>query len=189
VLLPIVAGPQSVPKIRSRDAAMRNPELAVLSALAHAHEPDALAYAVSATEAMLLLDPESSYLFLDLIFRALRASDARILEQMMQKHHQFASPTMQRLFEKGLEEGIEKGKQEGIEKGIEKGLEQGIEKGKEEGALAAIADAILRVLAARNMTVPSDLEQRIRACHDMSQLDRWLELAATARSIDELTGE
>jgi hypothetical protein len=75
----IVAGPESVPRIRSPDEAMRNPALAVVSAVAHAREPDALAYAVPAAEAILLRDTDSGYLFYDLIVRALRASDADTL--------------------------------------------------------------------------------------------------------------
>jgi hypothetical protein len=193
VLQPIVAGPESVPRIRSADEAMRNPALAVVSAVAHAREPDALAYAVPAAEAILLRDTDSGYLFYDLIVRALRASDANILEQMMQKAQRFASPTLQRSYEKGLEKGIEKGLEKGMEKGLEqgmeRGLEQGLERGMEKGAQAARVEAILRVLSARNMSVPVELEQRIRGSHDMAELDRWLDLAATAGAIDELMEE
>jgi hypothetical protein len=39
------------------------------------------------------------------------------------------------------------------------------------------------------MTVPVELERRIRGSHDMTQLDRWLDVAATANSIDELMTE
>jgi hypothetical protein len=65
----------------------------------------------------------------------------------------------------------------------------GARRGLEKGAQAARAEAILRVLAARNMAVPLELERRIRGSHDISELDRWLDRAATAGAIDELTEE
>jgi hypothetical protein len=159
VLKPIVAGPESVPRVHGPKEALRRPELAVLSAIVHARSPEAFDLALVAAEAVLSRGPDSSYLYYDLIVSALRAKDARRLENRMTQHRQFASRHLQRAYLEGVEKGVERGS----------------------------ADAILKVLAARGLDVTAKLEQRIRDCHDLATLDRWLEQAATASSVDDLT--
>ena len=46
--------------------------------------------------------------------------------------------------------------------------------------------ALLKVLAAREVSVDDAARRRMVACADVATLDRWLEHAATARSIDEV---
>lgn len=174
VLVPIVAGPESVPRIGGRDEAMQNPELAVVSAVVHAAAADAYEVALLAVEALLSREGDSSYLYYDLILSALGAEDAKRLEDTMMQERQFASRHLQRAYSDGVKTGAE----QGYEKGIEQGYEQGIERGR--------ADDIVKVLAVRGLEVPAVLERRIRDCHDLATLDRWLELAVTARSVDEL---
>jgi len=48
------------------------------------------------------------------------------------------------------------------------------------------AEAVIRVIEARGLTVPSELRARLTACADLDELDRWITRAATARSSDEL---
>ncbi|MFO0572677.1 MAG: HEPN domain-containing protein [Polyangia bacterium] len=59
------------------------------------------------------------------------------------------------------------------------------QQGKAEGTRQAQAEAVLVVLRARGLTVPPELEQRIRACADPERLARWLQRAATAPSAAE----
>ena len=47
-------------------------------------------------------------------------------------------------------------------------------------------EAILAVLAARNLVVSEEVRARIRACTDSSTLDRWIAKAAVARSAAEV---
>jgi hypothetical protein len=79
----------------------------------------------------------------------------------MTQHRQFASRHLKRAYSDGVEQGV--------------------------GQRAA--EDIMKVLAARGFEVPKELERRIRGCHDTALLDRWLELAATASSVDELMQE
>jgi hypothetical protein len=162
VLQPLVAGPESVAPIRNADDAMRTPELAVVSAIVHAAAPDALQIALVAAQAVLSRKPDSGYLYYDLIAKALRSEDARILEDTMTQKHQFHSPMLRRAYSEGIEQGIE----------------QGIATGK--------ADGILAVLAARELEVTDEQEQRIRSCRKTAELQRMLRLAVTAGSVDDL---
>ena len=55
---------------------------------------------------------------------------------------------------------------------------QGVAKGK--------VDGILAVLEARGLAAPPEARERIAACADLAQLDRWVRRAATCASVDEL---
>jgi hypothetical protein len=50
------------------------------------------------------------------------------------------------------------------------------------------AEIILRVLAARGVRVPVEIQQQVLSCRDLSQLDTWGDRAATADSIDDVFG-
>lgn len=55
-----------------------------------------------------------------------------------------------------------------------------------EGETRGEAKAVLKVLAARGVSVPDDVRERVLACEDTEQLDRWLARASTADTADEL---
>ncbi|ROO83487.1 hypothetical protein EDD29_0990 [Actinocorallia herbida] len=55
-----------------------------------------------------------------------------------------------------------------------------------EGAAQAAAEAVIKVLRARDILVTQPARERILACEDGDQLDRWLERAANATHVDEL---
>ncbi|MFG2090219.1 MULTISPECIES: hypothetical protein [unclassified Spirillospora] len=48
------------------------------------------------------------------------------------------------------------------------------------------AESVLKVLAARDLTVPDEVRERIRSCRDQEQLDEWLARAITVDTADEL---
>ncbi|WP_394822298.1 Uma2 family endonuclease [Pendulispora albinea] len=58
--------------------------------------------------------------------------------------------------------------------------------GREEGREEATAQAILHVLAARNLVATDEQKARILACRDPALLDAWLTRAATEASVDAL---
>jgi len=62
---------------------------------------------------------------------------------------------------------------------IEEGLTRGMQQGKVEGE----ADAILRVLDARGLTVTAAQRTRILGCTDLQQLQEWITRAATATTV------
>jgi hypothetical protein len=48
------------------------------------------------------------------------------------------------------------------------------------------ARAVLTVLEARGVAVPAEVRERILACTDLAQLDRWLHRASTATTVDDV---
>ncbi len=74
----------------------------------------------------------------------------------------------------------------GQAKGYAKGRAEGRDEGRDEGRAEGRAEAVLTVLRARALSVAAEHEERIRACSSNEQLDRWLQRAATASSLDEI---
>lgn len=79
-------------------------------------------------------------------------------------------------------EWVNKGLEQGLEQGLEKGLEKGLEQGRAEGEI----EAILTVLDARGLDIPSEARERISRCSDLHLLEKWIRRAVTVTSVDEL---
>ncbi len=62
-------------------------------------------------------------------------------------------------------------------------------RGTARGEVEGRAQMILQVLAARGVTLPTELRDQVLACTDVAQLDEWGGKAATAQTIDEVFGE
>lgn len=69
---------------------------------------------------------------------------------------------------------------------IEQGIQRGIEQGKAEGKAEGKQDAVLKLLQLRFQNVPETLSREISNIHSLSILDRLLEQAMTAQSLDEI---
>lgn len=76
MIRPFAIGPQIIPQLTSPTHALRNPELAVLSAIAHGHTARGAAIGNAAIAACRGLDEERAKLYVDLIFVHL-SDDAR----------------------------------------------------------------------------------------------------------------
>ncbi len=63
---------------------------------------------------------------------------------------------------------------------------EGKAEGKAEGEALALTRAVLALLAARGIAVSVEARAHIEACKDVPTLDRWILLAATARSASEV---
>jgi hypothetical protein len=174
---PLVLGPDVIPAVRSIDAARGEPELAVLSAMAHGRDPDpedAAQIALAALVACLDLDPEHATLYADVVRTALGEAARAALESLMQspERREFQSEFARKYVSLGRAEGKAEGKAEGEAKG------------KAEGK----AQAVLVVLDARALAVSTEQRERILACADIPTLERWIRRATTAASAEELFG-
>jgi hypothetical protein len=159
VLHPLVLGPSSIPCVHDAAEAQGFPELAVLSALAHADTPRGPEVAAAALLAARGLDDPRSRLYVDLVLKALPAAAHRTLEALMRTQgYEFQSEFAKRYIALGREEGREEG----------------------------LAAALLRVLEARGWAVDTESAARIRACRDEARLSKWLQRAVTAPSLDEV---
>jgi hypothetical protein len=101
-LLPLVVGPRGVPIVTDPDRASRDPELAVLSVMAHGRGDveTAVRIATTAAAAASPLDEDTCVLYLDLIESALSEA-ARKAFAMLPQNYEFQGPT----FKKGKLEG------------------------------------------------------------------------------------
>jgi hypothetical protein len=164
VLQPLVLGPDQTPVVADPQVASTNPELAVLSSIAHANNPEqrepvfeALLAALRATT------DEHATLYHDLVLSALPAAARHHLEALMST-----------------------GLREYRSDFVRKNVNQGRAEGRVEGRAESKIEAILAVLAARGIGVPDDARARITGCSDLDQLDLWIRRAATADSISDL---
>ena len=143
--------------------AERDPELAVLSVMAHGHEPRAEVIGQAALAAALHLSDDRAVLYSDLIYAALSEAAKAALENLMAA----GTYVVQSEFAK-------------------KHQATGRVEGRVEGRIEGRAHAVVDVLEARGLTVSEDSRSRILACTDAGQLSAWLRKAATATTVDQV---
>ena len=158
-LAPLVVGPASVPVVDDAAIAERDPELAILSVLAHGQEPGAEAIGRAALMAALGLSDERQVVYSDLIFAALSQAARAALEDLMASGgYEFQSEFAKKHQAKRRAEGKAEGR----------------------------ADAVLDVLEARGLRVSEEARSRILACTDPAQLSVWVRKAVTVTSVEQL---
>ena len=171
IFRPRVVGPEGIPQVTDRDRALREPQLAVLSVMAHGGGEVATAVSIglAAVNAILTLPADQRLLYSALIEQALSEAARKAME-MDSQVEKFFSEEHRRSFDRGKAEGEAKGKAEGEAKG------------KAEGE----AKALLMFLRRRGLAVTDDQQQQIVGCADLPTLDRWLERAFSVTSVEEL---
>jgi hypothetical protein len=165
-LLPLVIDAGTTPDPNGPAAATARPELAVLAVLTGALDlsQDSARRLVLASLAD--LDESRLATYTVLVRSAISESARQALEDLMTT--KFRDTFVDRL----LAEGEAKGRAEGEAKGRAEGE----------------AHMILRVLAARGLKVPTKIREQVLSCTDASQLETWVDRAATAVSIEEVFG-
>jgi hypothetical protein len=172
-LTPEVIGPGLVPRVTDPEVARKDPEVAVLSVMAHGRGEQGLSIAVSLLQASSSLDPDRRALYVDLIYISVSAAVRGKLEEMMKGGYQYQSDFARTYFGKGLEEGEAKGRKAGEAEGEAKGR----------------AASVLAVLEARGLRVSKAARDRIVRCSDVAQLDHWIRRAALVSKTAELFAE
>jgi hypothetical protein len=162
--IPVVLGPSAVPVITDPDKAIADPELAVLSVMAHGMgDPEIAArigYAANVAVSQ-LSDRDKIVLYADIIFSSLSEAARKAL-QMIPQGYEFQSSI--------IRESIQKGEATGEARGEAKGQARGV----------------LQVLEARGLPVSDAHRERILACADLEILAVWMRRSVTVTSADEL---
>jgi hypothetical protein len=109
VLRPIVISYPDVPQVVDRQTALRSPELAVLSVLAHPRED----VAIAALTAIGSLQTELSTLYFDVILAALPPMVRRRLEVHMERY-EYQSEFARKYVAQGRQEGRQEGRQSAV---------------------------------------------------------------------------
>jgi hypothetical protein len=113
---PLVLGPSGVPEIVDEAQAQADPELAVLSAMAHGKDADSAKsaqIAMAAQMASLGLDEDRSKLYFDLILNSLSEAARRALQIMDPAKYEYQSDFARRYVAQGRAEGEARGEATG----------------------------------------------------------------------------
>jgi hypothetical protein len=163
VFRPHVIGPDRIPKVVDPSQAVQDPELSVLSAMAHGSGDveTAVQVAQAATAATMQLPDDRRVLYSALIDAALSDAARKVL-QMMPESRKFFSEIHRNFFE------------------------QGAEQGKAQGMIDAKAEMLLRFIEKRGWEIDEAQRLRIVGCVDRAMLDRWLDRVLSATSLDDL---
>jgi hypothetical protein len=159
VIQPLTVTPADLSPVTDLEEARRRPELAVLTAPAHADTPNGKEVLQAYCEALNVLSHEDGKLYDDYARSLFSDAARRLLEEIVKiEEYQWQSDF-------ALEH-------------------QSI--GRTEGRAEGEAKAVLLVLQARKVCVSQEARERIMSCTDLEQLERWLERAATVGTLDEL---
>jgi hypothetical protein len=162
----VVLDYESVPAVESVAEAASDPELAVLSAMAHAGRPRERAVAEAAIGGIArVLDVDRRDHYLSMVLRAMWPTMGSQLEGIMGQHQELSD------FEKRAEE---------------RGEVRGEVRGEARGEVRGRVESLLRVLTARGITVSKEARAAIVSCTDPAVLDRWLDRAVTAATLDDV---
>lgn len=162
---PLVLGPDNTPRITDPRLAAADIHKAILCALTHSGDPELAAILDALALALDTLDTELADRLAEFTEDGLGAGPAgeHWRHLMDTKSYRFTSISAQE-FERQAEE-----------------------RGKAEGRAEGKAETLLRILAHRGIDVPADQQARILRCHDLVQLDVWLDQAFDVTSADQLT--
>ena len=159
---PFVIGPSGVPWITSEERAREDPELAVLSAMAHGRDPDikrSAQVALAAQLACLELDAERSKFYCDLVQHAVSEAARKVLQNMDLSKYEYQSEFARRYVAQGRSEGRTEGR----------------------------TDLLARLLTHRFGPLPSAAHERL-ATASIEELDAIGERLLTAQSLPDALG-
>jgi hypothetical protein len=172
VLHPPVLRRTDVPVVTDLEEAARRPELGVLSAMAHGETGQGATIAAAVLPAIRGLDDDRARLYYDLVYNSLNEAARRAMEAMM-KGYEYQSDFAKKYVAQGRTEGRTEGRAEG----------------RTEGRTEEAVRALLTVLRVRGIAVPDAVRERILDQKDPERLERWLEKAAVAASVNAVLDE
>jgi hypothetical protein len=156
-------GPRDIPPVTDRGQAEDDVELAVLSARAHANDPDvhfSTRIAGAAFMALTHIDAERAKLYVDIIWKSLPEDAQRELLKMKLVEREYMSDFARHY------------------------VAEGVEKGKAEGKAEGRAEIILRILRARFGPLPDAIDARVKdACS--KELHAVVEEMLTAATLED----
>jgi hypothetical protein len=172
-----VLSPRAVPKVTTIARAEAEPELALLSAMAHGaseNTSEAVEIAIAAMTASARLDPERSVLYFDLISASLGEATRNALKAMDLSKYEFQSEFAKHYISLGRAEGQALGRAEGQALGRAEGQALGRAEGQAE---------ILSTLLASKFGELDDATIALIRGASARQIERWATRVLTATSL------
>ncbi|MBO1285155.1 hypothetical protein G6W47_30545 [Streptomyces sp. CAI-21] len=155
-VFPLVAGPHNLPVITDPAEAAEDLALAVLAAVTHAKEPDVGA-----------------------ILKALSAALRDVPEDVANPLAELTAQGLGKLPAADLWRNLM-----AVDLSFYKSPM--VQEIREESRAEGEARALLRVLQSRGFRLSAELEQQVSGCRDTATLNRWLDRAVTAETLDEV---
>ena len=155
---PLVLGPEIVPRVTDEALAAQEPELAILSAVAHGNGANGLDVVQAFFRALDRLDRELAAAHFQIVYTAMRepmriALEAMVMERQTQAKATFP-PFMQKL----------------------------IDRGELEGELKGARGVLLRLVAQAGISLSDDDRARVQACNELATLERWVDNVRDAKT-------
>ncbi|MBX6748754.1 MAG: hypothetical protein IRY85_03645 [Micromonosporaceae bacterium] len=172
VIRPVAVGPRQMPRVTDPDRARDLPLLAALSLIGHPGDPQVRTAAVAAALALFEDSPIKARAHHDFMVKRLKGRERELWENQVLTTggYRYESKVFRDLEARSLAKGREEGRAEGLA----------------EGEVKAGAKYLLRVLDRRAIPMTDDQRSRIMACTDPAILDRWLDRALDATTIDDV---
>ena len=158
-LAPLVLGPHNVPAVTDPEQAAADIPLAVLSAITHSKDPDVGAILKALAAALKTLDAETASVYIEYTEQSLGTTPAAEIWRDL------------------------------MAVDLSFFRSETAQKLRREGKAEGKAEAIVRLLAMRELDVSDEIRDRVFDCADSDTLDRWFERAYTAAAADELFDE
>ncbi|WP_299541899.1 hypothetical protein [uncultured Streptomyces sp.] len=171
-LNPLVAGPHNMPVITDVAEARKDLALATLAAITHADDPDVGAILKTLSAALRDAPADITNPIVELTAQGLgtRPAATQWRNLVAVDLSFYTSPLSEEIRDEGRAEGRDEGRAEG----------QAVER----------AQALLRVLEARQIPLTDETRATITTCHDLELLRHWFDRALTATTPEEiLAGE
>jgi predicted transposase YdaD len=165
-----------VPTVTDTTRALADPELAVLSAMAHGDSDDTLLaaqIAQAAIAASIGLDPDRSVLYFDMVLASLSEAARNSLQAMDPANYDFQSEFAKRYLAEGEAKGRAEGRAEGRTEGEAKGRTEGE------------ATLLSKLLTLKFGPLDDATAQRLRGA-STTELERWAERILTANALDDV---
>jgi len=173
VLVPDVLGPDPIPVITQVAAARRQPELAVMSVLAHGQGPQAVAVGRAALAGVGMLDNARRPLYSEVVWTFLGAAARAAPEDIM--------------WENLSDEELLKTDFAHRWRMVHFGeLMAPLHRARAEARREQLREALFAVIRGRKIRLTAEQRRRIKESSDRAQLFRWIERAATVDSAQEL---
>jgi hypothetical protein len=165
VMRPLVLGPAVIPVITDPVLAMREPELALLSALSHDESEQGENVVATLLHALLHVEHEHTGLYFELVYNHVRDPLKRAIEAMIMERQTARKPDRFPPFAQVL-----------------------VDRGIREGELKGVRNTLLRLLKRAGLDLNDEQRARIEACSDITTLERWTDNVIGAKTIADVFG-
>jgi hypothetical protein len=186
VTYPLVLGPDNCPAVVTREDALADVRLAVLSAATHRFSPQVEQILNVLADVLDSIDPATGADLAELTAVGLSESAAQEIWRELMGTKFKTRTFFDDWRDEARAEGLAEGRAEGLATGHAEGRAEGHEQGRAEGETRGEATALLAVLTAREVDVSDAAREEITSCTDTGQLATWIQRAATATSIDDV---